>query len=612
MKIRRHYIALRRAYSSIADGEAALTTTFELAERLACTTRNMVMILKRMESDGWIRWESRRGRGNRSELVFLVPLEHMLLEEAKEHVGRGDLQAGLDTLQGADGLAARETFQDWLASQFGFRSQVDGKRRTDTLRFPLPGKIASLDPANIHYFGESHLVHQLFDGLVRMDSRGNEVLPHLAHAWESDNSRTEWTFYLRKGVMFHHGREMTAADAAYSIERLRRQAPDGLYSWVYRGIQSIETPDDTTIRFQLMKRCELFLPFLATNRASVVPQDVCEAEGERFGVGSLGGSTVGTGPFRLLSSDQRILTLEANPVYFQGRPFLDRVELWTMPIPDGQPHQDSSELRQYQVMHNVRMLENEGSKWQQVRQSGTTCKFLSINELKDGALANPRLRRLLNRAINRGELLRLLSGDVIEEATSFWLRASGGDKEGRQAPSVPEALLEEELEELIAGLNSYYERSGNNALTLLTIPQYAADASLVAELLAAQGIRLDIRLLPAEQFKGGERMEADLLLFAIMLDEYRELRLVDLYTSMLQHMPDRDASIMNDRLRAVMAEADPAARAKLFIRIEQELTGRDSLCFLYRKHLKTAFHPSVQGITLESLSWVRFKDLWFR
>src|SRR5690606_3797982 len=119
------------------------------------------------------------------------------LEEAKEHVGRGDLQAGLDTLQGADGLAARDTFQDWLAGQFGFRSQVDGKRRTDTLRFPLPGTIASLDPANIHYFGESHLVHQLFDGLVRMDSRGNEVLPHLAHAWESDGSRTEWTFYLR-------------------------------------------------------------------------------------------------------------------------------------------------------------------------------------------------------------------------------------------------------------------------------------------------------------------------------------------------------------------------------------------------------------------------------
>ncbi len=612
MKIRRHYIALRRAYSSIADGEAALTTTFELAERLECTTRNMVMILKRMENEGWIRWESKRGRGNRSELAFLVPLEYMLLEEAKELVARGDLKAGLDTLQTADGAAAKDTFQDWLAGQFGFRSQVEGKRRTDTLRFPLPGTIVTLDPAGIHYFGESHLVHQLFDGLVRMDRLGSAVLPHLAHAWETNESRTAWTFYLRKGVMFHHGREMTAADVAYSVERLRRHAPEGLYSWAYREIEAIETPDDTTIRFKLKARCELFLPFLATNRASVVPQDIGEAEGERFGDASLGGSIIGTGPFRLASSEQGILTLEANPGYFQGRPFLDRVEVWTMPMPAGEPPQDSRELRQYQVMHNVRMVESEGAQWQQVRQSGTTCKFLTVNELKDGPLSDPRIRELLNLAINRGELLRLLSGDVIEEASSFWLRASGMDPLGGRAGSAPLELGAAEREELLARLSAALDRSGSDALTLVTIPQYAADASLIAELLAAQGVRLRIKLLTAEQFKGGGRMEADLLLFAIMLDEYRELRLVDLYTSMLQHMTEADARALNGPLRAIMAEADPAVRARLFIRIEQELALRHSLFFLYRKHLKTAFHPSVQGITLESLSWVRFKDLWFR
>ncbi|MHA6480700.1 ABC transporter substrate-binding protein [Paenibacillus sp. strain BS8-2] len=612
IKIRRHYIALRRAYSSVADGEAVLATTFELAELLECTTRNMVMILKRMERDGWIRWESKRGRGNRSELVFLVPLDYMLLEEAKELVARGDLLAGFDTLQTTDGSAARDTFQDWLAGQFGFRTQVDGKRRTDTLRFPLPGTIDTLDPARIHYFGESHLVHQLFDGLVRMDSRGGAVLPHLAHTWETDESRMTWTFYLRKGIMFHHGREMTATDAAYSIERLRRHAPDGLYSWAYREISLIEAPDDTTIRFKLNTRCELFLPFLATNRASIVPQDIVEAEGERYGNASLGGSIVGTGPFRLASSEQGILTLEANPAYFQGRPFLDQVEVWTMPMPVDQPVQDNRELRQYQVMHNVRMVESDDAQWQQVRQSGTTCKFLTMNELKDGPLADPRIRELLNRAINRTELLRLLSGDVIEEASSFWLRASSPDQGSDRRSASTTTLDEAERTELLTKLEEAFAHFGNDALTLVTIPQYGADASLISELLAGQGIRITIKLLPAEQFKGGGRMEADLLLFAIMLDEYRELRLVDLYTSMLQHMAESDAHDMNIWIHGIMAEVDPSVRARLFIRIEQQLTMRHSLFFLYRKHLKTAFHPSVQGITLESLSWVRFKDLWFR
>src|SRR5690606_36006793 len=139
-------------------------------------------------------------------------------------------------------------------------------------------------------------------------------------------------------------------------------------------------------------------------------------------------------------------------------------------------------------------------------------------------------------------------GDVIEEASSFWLRASGSDKGDARGSSIPAPLGEEERRELVARLSAALERSGSTALTLMTIPQYGADASLVADILAAQGIPLDIKLLPAEQFKGGERMEADLLLFAIMLDEYRELRLVDLYMSMLQHMAETDAGAMNSWL----------------------------------------------------------------
>src|SRR6185437_4007305 len=96
-------------------------------------------------------------------------------------------------------------FQEWLSGQFGFRSELQGDQRSDVLRFPLTQTVHALDPAAIHYAGESHLVNQLFDGLVRMDSKGEHIVPHLAHAWEVDETRNVWTFYLRKGVRFHHG-----------------------------------------------------------------------------------------------------------------------------------------------------------------------------------------------------------------------------------------------------------------------------------------------------------------------------------------------------------------------------------------------------------------------
>lgn len=599
MKIRRHYFILREAYPQATDGVPLEVTTAELAEKLDCTHRNMVLLLKRMVQEGWIEWSARRGRGNRSLLTFAQPLDSLMLEEAEELAMRGDLQSALELLQ-PRGAAMVGRFQQWLSGQFGFQTVVEGERRMDTLRFPMPGIIDSLDPARIHYIGEAHLVNQLFDGLVRMDVRGDNVHPHLAHAWETNEARTEWTFFLRKGIYFHHGREMTSSDVRYTLNRLHRLAPNGLYSWVYNSIEHIDTPDDLTIRFRLKERNEAFLSFLSTNRASIVPEDLCEQVGESFGQAS--GAVVGTGPFRLAGSSHGIWILEVFPSYFQERPFLDRVEVWTMPSGAESKEEDMEELRQFQVMHNVRIEGMAGGEWEQVRQSGTTCKFLTVNELKSGLLANPAFRQALDCAIHRKELLKKLSGDVIEQAASFWSRSADHD-----AGDMDDADLRRRCNELLreCGYNG-------EPLTLTTIPQYEHDAGLIGELLASAGIELRINLIAAEQFKGRDRMSADLLLFAIMLDEHRELRLIDLYKSMMQHMDRPTGAILGDALQRILAEPDAVVRMNLFMRIEDELIKRHSLLFLYRKHLKTAFHPSVQGISLESLGWVRFRDLWFR
>ncbi|OBR68010.1 hypothetical protein A7K91_18955 [Paenibacillus oryzae] len=629
MKIRRHYLVLRGMFPGAGEGQPIETTLTELAEGLDCTHRNVVFILGRMRGEGWVQWTPKRGRGNRSQLVFIVPADAMRLEEAKELAQRSDLKSALQLLQ-PGGTALLEPFQDWLTDQFGFHSEMQNTRRLDTLRFPLPGTIQSLDPASIHYFGESHLVNQLFDSLLRMDAKGEAPLPHLAHAWESNSQRTEWTLYLRKGVQFHHGREMTANDVIYSLERLGKIAPAGLYSRIYNGIEHMKKADDTTVVIKLKERNEAFLSFLTTNRASIVPRDICEAEGERFGHQEAGGSTIGTGPFRLLPSGHGIWYLEAFPTYFQGRAFLDRVEVWAMPNSEardktseqsrqtppaalsGRLVQEAQtfigqERRQYQVMHNVRMSDQAAREWQQVRQSGTTCKYLTINESKDGPLSSVEARQALNAIIDRKQLLQLLSGDVIEAASSFWgesvpLEANDENKEGASGISVHDVEKTAQNKALL----------GTAPIKLVTIPQYGHDARLLRRLLASRGIALDIETIPASQFMGSARMSADLLLFSIMLDEHRELRLIELYTSMGQHMLEETRRATEGILSEILMEEDSSLRKDKFIELEKWLADRGNLMFLYRKHLKTAFHPSVQGISLESLSWVRFRDLWFR
>lgn len=599
MKLRRHYMALRRTFPGAKEQEPLEVTTQQLAEALDCTPRNMVNLLKRMCEEGWIGWTPKRGRGNRSQLVFLVPGEQAALQEAQELVRRQDLQSALSLLQ--DALpASQEQFRQWLTGQFGFRSEIKDRRRLDLLRFPLPQTIATLDPAAIHYIGESHIVNQLFDSLVRMDAASGKVVPHLAHAWETSEDRQTWTFYLRKGVMFHHGRELTSGDVAYSLRRLRSLAPNGLFNWVYREIEEMETPDDTTIRIRLKARNELFLSFLTTNRASILPEDACEAAGDGFG-----SRPVGSGPFRLAGSEQGIWVLEAYQTYFLGRAFLDKVEIWTMPsgAPDAGPGEEDK-WSNFQVMHNVRSSELGGGEWRQIRQSGNTCKFATVNELKDGPLANPAFRAVVDRAISRQKLLKQLHGDDGEPIAGFWPPRNG---KGGEPPVTGDAPGRKKLKKML--LESGY---GGESVVIATIRQYARDAELIAEQLKRLDIPTEIRLLTAEQFKGPARMEADLLLFAVLLDEHRELRLIDLYKSMQQHMPAELASGMEKLLGRIATEPDAKARSKLFVRTEELLTGRHSLLFLYRRGLKTVFHPSVRGISLESLGWVRFRDLWFK
>ncbi|MCL6460156.1 MAG: SgrR family transcriptional regulator, partial [Gorillibacterium sp.] len=598
MIIRRHYITLRSSFSQFPEKALIEVTTQELAEVLECTQRNMILLLKRMQEEGWLTWSPKRGRGNRSSLSFLASREDITLQEVQEMVDNKDLHSALTLLHSAEETSPlKDQFQQWLTSQFGFRSELEGERRTDVLRFPLPQMIHSLDPAAIHYTGESHLVNQLFDGLVIHSPKGDGILPHLAHAWEADESRTLWTFYLRKGVRFHHGRELRATDVKYSLERLKRLAPRGLYSWVYQAIVSIEIVDDITVRIKLTERNELFLAFLATNRASIVPEDVCESTGEAFGK-----HPIGTGPFQLTVSEQDVWILEAFPQYFQGRGFLDRVEIWTMPGKEGRS--DLLSASSFQVMHNVRLSEQEAGTMQQIRQSSMTSKYITVNDGKPGPLADPVIRAAVDQALDRAFLLEQLSGDVIEGGQSFWPEKDGvqtdtdidrySDTDAnphtvvdpeRVSDQAPDPHTTQPLKpnranrinqsdiNLLGASGRYVGRP----LVLATIPQYENDALLVERTLARSGIAVEIRLIPAEQFQGSARMSADLLLFAIMLDEQRELRLIDLFTSIAQHASADIRESLESSIMRILTEPDVASRAKLFLEIERMLKWRNSL-----------------------------------
>ena len=89
----------------------------------------------------------------------------------------------------------------------------------ETLRVAVASNLNTLDPAKTK-IGEEYIVNFLvFSGLTEL-GRDGRPLPDLAERWEASDDQKTWTFHLRRGVKFHHGREVDAQDVLKTVERI--------------------------------------------------------------------------------------------------------------------------------------------------------------------------------------------------------------------------------------------------------------------------------------------------------------------------------------------------------------------------------------------------------
>jgi ABC-type transport system substrate-binding protein len=58
---------------------------------------------------------------------------------------------------------------------------------------------------------------QIYDTLVAVEPGSLELAPGLAQSWEVNADATEWTFYLRPGVLFHNGATLDANDVVATL-----------------------------------------------------------------------------------------------------------------------------------------------------------------------------------------------------------------------------------------------------------------------------------------------------------------------------------------------------------------------------------------------------------
>ncbi len=201
-------------------------------------------------------------------------------------------------------------------------------------RRPLEFNPKTLDPAlSIDLYAVT-VIQQIFDGLVQFDKDLN-VVPALAKTWKVSPDGLIYTFILREGVKFHNGREVAAEDFVYSFQRIvdpKIKSPAAPFLEKVVGfkefqegkistVKGIKAMDQYTLEIKLTEPYSPFLSILGMNKFKVLPKEEVEKPGADFGK-----FPVGTGPFKFASMKEgEEIVLEANPDYFEGKPYLDKI-----------------------------------------------------------------------------------------------------------------------------------------------------------------------------------------------------------------------------------------------------------------------------------------------
>jgi peptide/nickel transport system substrate-binding protein len=190
--------------------------------------------------------------------------------------------------------------------------------------------IVSLDPAEAYEISGAEVIGNVYDRLVESDpGKPGGILPGLAASWQIEDEGRRFVFHLRPEARFASGNPVTAADAAFSLERAVRL--DKTPALILRVLgftrdnvaRSLSAPDAGTLvlRMPRVVAPSLVLLCLTSTVASIVDRALVlahEEEGD-LGNGWLATHSAGSGAYRLERwRPAERYVLEADPGYWRG------------------------------------------------------------------------------------------------------------------------------------------------------------------------------------------------------------------------------------------------------------------------------------------------------
>ena len=486
--------------------------------------------------------------------------------------------------------------------------------------------LITLDPAQIgEVNGNDIILGNVCTPLVDYDPKDvSQIIPAAAESWYTSPDGLTLTFKLRPDLKFPDGRPATAADAAWSMQRvvlLGYGNSANLTQWGFtkdKIAEQIRATDDRTVVVTMDKPypANLILSAAFTRDTAVIlDRDAALKVAKTVdGKSDLGNAAFKTGPvcvgpYRVSRWDANdVIVLERNDSFFGAKPNMRRVIIRHVPESSAERlllEKGDIDVARLLTTDDLKALEaNKDVRIDQTVVQGMS--YIAINTV-DPILSNPKVREAFRYLIDYDGLARsILPYQGVPRASLVPDGAFGAlDREAGQ----PFKLDLDRAKRLIT--EAGYPDGFTKKLILSANSISPSIAQHVASNAAKIGIKLELeQMADANLFTRGRNREFELQLVGWYFDY------PDADSSVMRHAmnPDKrpearltmypvwrtgwqDLSI-NEQAAAARMEPDPARRAEMYKSIQEFMMHNGPVVYIYQNIRPIAVRSAVKGFVI--------------
>lgn len=397
-----------------------------------------------------------------------------------------------------------------------FTASVGGEIRSaqsETLTIAASGRPPGLgNPYSSMATGGVHAWGYIFDAMTSLADDGT-VAPNLATSWEI-LSPTRWRFFLRQDVKFADGAPFTASTVEAVIKSLQSQELASLYSAnEVRAISDVTVIDTYTVDITTQ------IPDAILDRRLSHIYMVPEQAWKELGQDRFAMSPIGSGPYQLVDWGLKRgrYDLMRNPKSWRKTTDVDLIRFQVIPDPIAREQALTSgqvDLAYNPGLENIKVLRELGFVFMARERSPVEGIALPNRDPKS-PLSDIRVRRAMNHAINREQMAATLMQNVTRSNAQGVLPDMFGYN-----PNIAPFVFDRDLARKLMAEAGYQQGFDLTFTARLDGkgPEWAGIYQAVVQDLAAIGIRVTLRTVPAQEWlkmwNTGDWNNADMIPFS--------------------------------------------------------------------------------------------------